>query len=211
MSEFSSPERVTRRTLAKGAAWTLPAIAMAAPAASASMSPPPPPPPPTFTWTAAYKNPGNSCTSVCVPKQSYGVPVVLQNLSNEDYQIQFTSYYLDTDPLTGDIETESINVGVFGVTAGVGDTTAECVALDTGCVSGCGTTDTPAGEEDYKTNSVCVPAGTNSLTVYVTSNDTGSSPNVPQRIDWRWVKKSDCTVTEEGFGFSETSPPTDVC
>lgn len=40
MSESSAPKRVSRRTIAKGAAWTVPAIAVAAPVASAATSPP---------------------------------------------------------------------------------------------------------------------------------------------------------------------------
>jgi len=42
-------------------------------------------------------------------------------------------------------------------------------------------------------------------------NDTGSSPNVSQRVNWRWVRKIDCTVTEQSFGYSPISPPTTVC
>ena len=41
MSEASSPKRVTRRTVAKGAAWTVPAIAVATPAAAVANSMPP--------------------------------------------------------------------------------------------------------------------------------------------------------------------------
>lgn len=201
MADSSTPKWPSRRTVAKGAAWAVPAIAVAVPAASVAASPPEEPPNPTFQWTAAYKNPGNSCTSACVPKQSYGVPVVLSNLSAQDFQIQFTSYVLG-GAADG---TGGTDVGVFGVTAGVGNLDSECIALNTGCTAGC------VGPPNYATNAVCVPAGTASLTVYVTSNDTGSSPNVSQRVNWRWVRKSDCTVTEQSFGYSAISPPTTVC
>lgn len=38
MSEAQTPQRVSRRTVAKGAAWTVPAVVVAAPAASAAVS-----------------------------------------------------------------------------------------------------------------------------------------------------------------------------
>lgn len=38
MSEAQTPKRVSRRTVAKGAAWTVPAVVVAAPAASAATS-----------------------------------------------------------------------------------------------------------------------------------------------------------------------------
>ncbi|HRA27546.1 hypothetical protein [Ornithinibacter sp.] len=97
---------------------------------------------------------------------------MLSNPSGQDFQIQFTTYVLG-GAADG---TGGTDVGVFGVTAGVGDVDSECIALSTGCTAGC------VGPPNYATNAVCVPAGTASLTVYVTSNDTGSSPNVSQRL-----------------------------
>lgn len=44
MSEASAPKRVTRRTIAKGAAWTVPAVAVATAAPMAAASVPPPAP-----------------------------------------------------------------------------------------------------------------------------------------------------------------------
>jgi len=201
MSEASAPKRVNRRTVAKGAAWTVPAIVVAAPAASAASSPPEEPPPPTFEWLNAYKNPGGSCESPCVPKQSYGVPVVLSNPTVEDFQIQFTSYLVEVNAQGGG----GTSLGVFGVTAGVGSTPAACVALSTGCTPACG-----GPPDDYATHAVCVPAGTTNLTVYVTSNTKGNSSQASQRVDYRWVRKSTCEITDEDFRFSPTSPPNDI-
>ncbi len=96
----------TRRTVVRGAAWTVPVIAIGAPVPAFATSHEPPPP--SFDFDNGYKNPGNSCTSSCIPKQSYGVPVTVQNMSGEDYIIQFTSYFIDVT-----------NVGVFGLTTGI--------------------------------------------------------------------------------------------
>ncbi len=89
-----------RRTLARGAAWSLPTIAVSVPAVAMAASGKTPPPP-TFDFLNAYKNPGNSCTSACIPKQSYGVPVVVTNPSAQDFYIQFTRLdIVDSTPRT---------------------------------------------------------------------------------------------------------------
>jgi hypothetical protein len=201
MSDFendaSAPKGVSRRTVAKAMAWSVPVVAVAATAPIVAASPPPEPPPPTFDWEKAYKNPGGSCDSPCVPKQSYGVPVLLTNPSQEDFQIQFTSYVLG-----------GTDFGVYGITMGVGTTAAACVPLNTGCTPGCGDPHDP----DYAVHSVCVPAGTlEPIRVYVTSVSKGNSANVDQRVDYRWVRKSDCVVTKADFGYSPDSPPVSIC
>lgn len=182
-TETNTPgSRPARRTIVKGAAWAVPAVvvASAAPAMAASSVPPPP----VFDFSNAYKNPGNSCTTSCVPKQSYGVPVTVANPSDEDFYIKFTSYTIGTKP-----------VGVHSVVTNP----ATCAPVNTGCTVGtCGTT---------STNSVCIPAGAGAVTFYVTSGDYGSSPNEGQAIGWEWIRKSDCMVERDGVTTSAVSPP----
>lgn len=177
------PSGVSRRTVVKGAAWAVPAItvASAVPAYAASA-----PPPPVFDFANAWKNPGNKCTSACIPKQSYGVKVTVSNPSAQDYIIQFTSYAIDGD-----------SIGVFGVTGTMG-----CQAVSGTCAATCAA---------YAVNSVCIPAGTASKDLYVNSNNYGSSPQGGQAIGWRWVDASTCTVLASDTAISLTSPPNDAC
>lgn len=187
----------SRRTLVRGVAWSVPVVAVAAQAPAFATSHEQPPPP-TFDFANAYKNPGASCNSSCIPKQSYGVPVTVQNVSGEDYFIQFTSYFIGSDAQGQG----GNNVGVFGLTTGI----AGCPTnFPSGSSAG-----TCAGFGLSSANSVCIPSGTN-LTIYVTSNSNGSSPQGGQRIDYRWIRKSDCTATLTSFASSAISPPNDAC
>lgn len=163
---------INRRTVTKGIAWSVPAVAVAGAAPAFAASPPPPPPPPVFDFDAGWKNQGGACTSSCIPMQSYGVKVTVTNLRPENYILQFTSY---------SIKTETDDTGVFGVTG----------SKDCGAITPTPCSDTCPG---YTTNSVCVPSGTASMAVYVASNSFGSSPNAKQWVGWRWVRVSDCTV-----------------
>lgn len=181
---FDSAAPINRRTVAKGIAWSVPAVAIAstAPAFATSHDEPDPP---VFDFANGWKNPGNSCTSRCIPKQSYSAKVTLINDQPENYILQFTSYAIGESTDT---------TGVFGITG----------SQDCDPIAPVPCTDTCAG---FTTNSVCVPAGTAAMTVYVTSNNHGSSPNGGQWIGWRWVRASDCTVVSSGTATSPDSPP----
>lgn len=178
----------TRRTVVRGAAWTVPVIAVAAPVPAFATSHEPPPP--SFDFKNGYKNPGESCKLDCIPKWSYGVPVSVQNNSGEDYYIQFTSYFINGN-----------NVGVFGLTTGIVGCPKNFPAFGTPCTTSPALT--PA-------NSVRVPSGT-SLTIYVTSNGNGSSPQGGQAIDYRWIRANDCVVTSADRDTSLISPPNVQC
>jgi hypothetical protein len=171
-------------------------VASAAPAHAAS---PEEPPPPHFDWGNGYKNPGASCDSLCVPKQSYGVPVVVTNPTDEDFYIQFFTYILG-----------GTNYGVYGITAGVATGAAPCPPLSGQCTIVAGPCATTYGLSS--TNTVCIPANTiNPVTLYVTSVSKGNSSQTDQRIDYRWIRKSDCEVTLTSYAYSAESPPTDLC
>lgn len=187
---------VSRRTVAKGMAWTVPVVtvASATPAFAAS---PAEPPDPEFDFDTAWKNPGGSCTEEgCIQKHSYGVTVAVTNPSPDDYIIQFTSYTIGTT-----------NVGVYGVVDHVNEALPGfCQPVTGSCALGVGC----ASLGVNATNSVCVPSGSE-LTMSVNSGDYGSSPNVGQEIGWRWILKSDCSVVSSDTATSAVSPPNSIC
>lgn len=164
-------------------AWAAPAVAVAAtvPFAAASVVPPPPP---SFSAANGWKNPGNSCTSSCTPKQSYTTQVTVGNQTAEDFILEFTSYAIG-------VQTDT--TGVYGLAG-----SQACASISTGCALACGAP---------SSTSICVPANTTSLTFYVTSNNYGASPNGPQWIGWQWVQKSTCTVASSDTAYSASSPP----
>lgn len=99
MSEASAPKRVTRRTVAKGAAWTVPAIVVAVPAASAATSPFVPPPP-GFEWEDGCATVGNGlggCNGVRFTPQT---PFLIHNPTGQTLVFQLTraKSWIDGDP-----------------------------------------------------------------------------------------------------------------
>ncbi|WP_344818065.1 hypothetical protein [Microbacterium soli] len=183
MSEntHGSNDGISRRTVTKAMAWAGPAIAVAAtvPIAAASIVVPPPP---VFNWGSGFKNPGASCKLACVAKQSYTTPVTVSNPSLEDYIIVFTSYAAGTNA-----------VGINSLYTG------ECSPVSSTCSSTC---TLPPGAK-----AVCVPAGTTSMTFFVSSGSLGSSPQGTQDVAWEWRRADDCSVADSGVAHSETSPP----
>jgi len=90
MSEASAPKRVTRRTVAKGAAWTVPAVVVAAPAASAATSPPEEPPPPFFDWDDGCATVGSGSGGCNGIDKTPQVPVFLSNPTGQALVFQVT-------------------------------------------------------------------------------------------------------------------------
>jgi hypothetical protein len=89
MEESSTSRRLSRRTVAKGAAWTVPAVAVAATAPSAAASPFVPPPP-VFNFAAGCATVGNGaggCNGVRFTPQ---IPFFIRNTTNETLQFQIT-------------------------------------------------------------------------------------------------------------------------
>ena len=91
MADSTSPRGVTRRTVARGAAWAVPAVAVAVPA-SAMAGSGYVPPPPVITF-------GNACGNVgakfkgCGGDKTIQVPLTLTNLGPTDIVFQITSMY----------------------------------------------------------------------------------------------------------------------
>ena len=123
-NEQPDPKGVSRRTVTKAMAWAVPVIAVAATVPGAVASPAPPP---FFDFLNGSKNPGNSCTTTCIPKQSYGVPVTVTNPQATSLIIQFTDYLVNGSSVGIN------NVGV--VYPGLNCATNECAScpLPAGC------------------------------------------------------------------------------
>lgn len=194
MSDFdngaSAPKGVSRRTVAKAMAWSVPVVAVAATAPLVAASPVIPPPP-VFNFGNAVKNPGNSCTTTCVMKQSYGVPVTVSNPAPTNFIIKFTDYKIDGD---------AVGVNNVGVVYGG---TINCANKVSSCTHSC------AGAT--AANSVCIPAG-QTYTFWVFSNSKGASPQGGQEIPWEWIDPNDaCSVVLSDSATSATSPPNDAC
>lgn len=88
----SSVTRPTRRTLVKGAAWSVPVVAMAgaAPAFAASGNPP------TVAVGGACKLPGNSCGNVFV--KGYVFDVTITNVSDKPIYIYNNITFTENNP-----------------------------------------------------------------------------------------------------------------
>jgi hypothetical protein len=116
MSDLEEPKTgVSRRTVAKAMAWSVPAIALAVPAPAYAASGGPP----TITVGDACKLPGNSCGNVFV--KGYVFDVTITNNTGKDiylynqagYQITFTEdnpditlfFQAAIDASTGDVIT----------------------------------------------------------------------------------------------------------
>ena len=95
MADTRTPDRsVSRRTLAKGAAWSVPTVALAAtaPALASSIQTPP-----RFVFGGACKSPGNSCKTF--PK-GYKFTFTICNDSPVDIYIHTVSYAVSGTNLT---------------------------------------------------------------------------------------------------------------
>ncbi len=92
--EFDQPKPsgISRRTVTKAMAWSVPAIALAAPAPAFALSLPGP----TISVLAACKQPGNSCFNDYQFIKGYVFLVRFQNTTTE-------TIYLYTDPLLGGV------------------------------------------------------------------------------------------------------------
>lgn len=75
---FDSPAPISRRTVAKGIAWTAPAVAIAGTAPAFAVSAPPP----ALVFLGGCKFPGSKCDGTV--KQSYGFRFQVTNSTNLD-------------------------------------------------------------------------------------------------------------------------------
>lgn len=94
MTDLQHPtSHLSRRTIAKGLAWTVPAVAVASAAPAMASSGPAP----SFSIGGAVKAPGNSCAPL---RKGYGVPITVTNNDNREIEIWQIIITLNTSSLT---------------------------------------------------------------------------------------------------------------
>jgi hypothetical protein len=182
MSDFS------RRTVVRGAAWTVPVVAVATQAPAFAVSPPPPPPPPVIRFNDACGNTGSTGKG-CGGKFTLQVPLTLTNPTDTDVVFQLLTMYTSnvgpapTGPGAG------VYSGVTGIYATpdhqeVNEDNCNLVT-NTTCVGGIA--------------SVLVPAGTTvPQTYWIESNQTGSADDFASSVTWQVVSATGCTVLSSG-------------
>lgn len=104
--------RVSRRTVAKGVAWTVPAIALAAPAPAMAVSGPKP----TLVPKAAAKAPGNSCKPIV---KGYVFPL---DVTNHDPSKSIYIYRVEILSITISDPVFTVNNAIYPIEVPVGST-----------------------------------------------------------------------------------------
>jgi len=190
MADSTSPPGVTRRTVARGAAWAVPAVAVAVPASAMAVSGYVPPPP-VITF-------GNACGNVgakfkgCGGDKTIQVPLTLTNLGPTDIVFQITSMYTCNNCA---LAPTGPGAGVYSGVRGIWRTPAhtpvtnhnDCTAVTaSNCAGG------------VTSGSIVVPSGSNALNYWIESVSLGSASNFQTTINWRLLNASDCTVISTG-------------
>jgi len=176
-----SRKGISRRSLVKGAAWAVPAVAVAAaaPAFAASAGPVLP----VIDLGLACKQGNNPA---CGPQKfSYAFPITLKNTTSSPVEFQITSFTKD-----------GIEYGVWGIMTNRTSCTPAPVTAPR-CA--------PAGAK----NAVTVPANTPSFTLWVISNDTGNNSNSSLGLTWRVVDPTTAgcpVIASNTSAYSGSSP-----
>ncbi len=187
MQASSTPapaRKVSRRTVAAGAAWAVPAIAVAsaAPAYAGSNEPPPP----VITFTGACGNTGATHKG-CGGEKTLQVPLTLTNQTGADVVFQITSMYTCNCTTAPTAPGSGVAVGVRGIfkaTAGVNNL---CLPPDpSSCAGG------------VLNGTITVPDGTVSGKYWIESASNGSSSTFSTTINWRMLDASSCAVLFTG-------------
>ncbi|WP_404430602.1 hypothetical protein LG299_12225 [Microbacterium lacus] len=116
MSEFDTPDPkgVSRRTVTKAMAWSLPVIAVATTAPGAAASIPPPPPPPDFNFADACATVGNTNNGCADLARTSQVPFTVTNpAGNGDLLFQITAMNVVNGNVPGIPQNNSF--GVHGI------------------------------------------------------------------------------------------------
>lgn len=198
MGKWATPKfsttGVSRRHLAKGAAWTLPVVAIAAtaPMAAASIDTPPPP---VIDFGSACGNTGSTGKG-CGGSKTVQVPLLLTNNTGDDVVFQITSMYTCTGcatPPTGP------GNGVANGTRGIWSTPD--FSTNNTCLTppyaNC-----PGGTQ---LATIVVPSGTTNGTYWIESASLGNASNFQTEIKYRWLNATDCTVLPDTAGGAKTN------
>lgn len=180
----------TRRTVVRGAAWTVPVIAVAAPIPAFATSHEPPPP--VIDFGGACGNTG-ATQKGCGSDKSLQVPLTLSNPGTEDIVFQITGMFTcncASAPTGPGAPGSGIYSGIEGVFSTPGHAVADQDDCTNAAYSGC-SGGLPGG-------SILVPAGTTNATYWIVSKSTQSSSTFSSRITWRLLSATGCTVLRSG-------------
>ena len=194
MSDFS------RRTVVRGAAWTVPVVAVATQAPAFAVSPPPPPPPPVLSFAGACGNTGNQ-TKGCGGKFTLQVPLKVTNTLATPIVFQITGHYVRKDGVTP-----------TGPGAGTQSGITAIYATPNFEMPG----NVPGGQNDCTnvTASNC-PGGIANGSIVVAPNtvgyywieslDTGSADDFTARIEYRLLDAASCAPLSGPFVAQTTT------
>lgn len=168
---FDSAAPINRRTVTKGIAWSVPAVAVAgaAPAFAAS----PPPPPPVFTWTNGCATVGNEKSGCANLAKTPQVPFTITNNSGQTLQFQV----LGTKSWNAQ-DVEPVNFSTPGGIYTNNGTENNC-APEVG-TTGCG------GYE-----SVTLASG-ESKSLWLVGNGLGAAAAFWMKVQYRWIQADPC-------------------
>jgi len=177
---------VSRRALLQTAAWTVPAVAVAAAAPFASASGEVVvPPPPVIEFGGACGNTG-ATQKGCGGDKTLQVPLTLTNQTGSDVVFQITGMF------TCNCATAPTGPGA-GVVSGV-----RGVWKTTGAHNACTATTQSACTGGVPGGSVLLLDGTVGQKYWIESNSLGSSSSFSTTINWRMLAAGTCEVLSEG-------------
>ena len=179
----------SRRTVVRGAAWSVPVIAIAAPIPAFATSHEPPPP--VINFGGACGNTGSTGKG-CGGKFTLEVPLTLSNPGTTAIIFQITGMFtrnVGPAPLGS-------GPGVYDGIRGIFATPGHAPANQNQCTL---VTPPPSGCTGGLTGgSVLVPAGTTSATYWIESAPTGSADDFASTIYWRLLDAATCDVLSSG-------------
>lgn len=190
MSDF------TRRTVVRGAAWTVPVVAVAvnAPAFATSYDPPPP----VIDFGGACANTG-ATQKGCGSDKSLQVPLTLTNQTGTDYVFQITGMFTCNN--CGAAPTQG-GPGVYSGIDRIYATPDHTVPSQDDCnpypTSPCSNTGLPGG-------TVLVTDGTVAAKYWIVSVSTGASSSFQSTITYNLLDPKTCTVIKSGVVKTATA------
>jgi len=202
--EEQSPTGVSRRTVAKAMAWTVPAIAVAAtvPLAAASDRTCLPidgitDPRVEIGVCDTCGNPGGSNKGCASNLQHYWqTPIYLNNPGPDELVFHVTSFQLNG------IEYGAAG-GAFGLYLATGTSSDDCTVVDQTCTT-CTFTDNP-------NSFTCMPPAMARTKFWILSNDFGNSSSSTIRIEWELINAATCAPVTSGVSGAIFSSAPNNC
>lgn len=189
MSDFS------RRTVVRGAAWTVPVVAVATQAPAFAVSLPPPPPPPNANLGNSCGNVGNTNNAGCGLPKTLQIPVTVNNTTGVDIVLQVTSLFVNN---TNDTVPTAAGTGVFSGVSNIFETNMNfaehrCLSVTQSFCAGGANGDGSPRDVD----SIVVSPGIHYY--FVNSLSTQSSSTFSAQIETQLLEKTTCTPIPNTF------------